>query len=106
MELLHTDACTLPTAERPLRLAELAALFAASARTVSSDQDGVRIHLVGAPGLRARVEDLAARETACCSFFSFGIEGEDDDLVLTVAVPQERRSILDGLAARARQLSD
>jgi hypothetical protein len=102
MELMHTDACSLPTEERPLRLAEFDQLFASSARRVSSDEHGVRIHLVGAAGLRAQVENLAARETACCSFFAFSVEGGDDDLVLGIAVPYEHRPILEALADRAR----
>jgi hypothetical protein len=64
---MNTDACTLPTAERPLRLAEFDELFATSARSVTRDAEGVRIHLVGAAGLRDRVRDLAERETACCT---------------------------------------
>lgn len=99
--LINTDACTLPTAERPFRLAEFDALFAWSARSVTRDEAGVRIHLVGAPGLREHVRDLAERETACCSFFTFLIEGEDSDLILGISVPPERREILDALSARA-----
>ncbi len=63
------------------------------------------MHLAGEAGLRERVRDLTERETACCSFFTFAIEGTDDDLVLDVSVPDERRDILDALAARAEELS-
>jgi len=102
VDLMNTDACTLPTAERPLRQAEFDALFT-SARQVNRNGCEVEIHLAGSAGLRDRVEDLAARETACCSFFAFDIEGEDGDLVLRIAVPEERRDILDALATRAEQ---
>jgi hypothetical protein len=51
------DACTLSTAERPLRLAGLDALFASSARGVEREDDGGRIDLSGGPGLRDRVRD-------------------------------------------------
>src|SRR4051794_21493202 len=97
-DLMNTDACTLPTSERPLRLAEFDALFATAARSVSRADNGVRIHLVGSNGLREQVRDLAERETACCSFFTFAIEGREDDLVLDISVPVERRDILDALA--------
>jgi hypothetical protein len=103
-DLLTTDACTMPTAERPLRLAEFDSLFAAAARSVRRDDHGrVRIHLVGEPGLLDQVRSLTERETACCSFFTFTLEGSDGDVTLDVSVPTERREILDALAARAEE---
>ena len=104
-DLMTTDACSMPTAERPLRLAEFDALFAASVRKVTRDEHGVRLDLEGGPGLRERVQDLAERETACCSFFTFAIEGSDEKVMVDIAVPQERREILDALADRAERLS-
>ncbi|MER6940002.1 hypothetical protein ABTX24_21300 [Nocardioides sp. NPDC127514] len=103
--LLTTDACTLPTAERPLRLAEFDDLFATSVRGVRRRGDGVLMQLTGTEGLLERVRDLAARETACCSFFTFTIEGTDQDLTLDISVPPDRREILDALAERAQELS-
>ena len=102
---MTTDACTLPTAERPLRLAEFDDLFTSSARSVRRDGDRVTITLAGGADLRDRVQDLATRETACCSFFTFDIEGSDGtagDLTLHVSVPPEHRAILDALADRAQ----
>ncbi|MFL1427290.1 MULTISPECIES: hypothetical protein [unclassified Nocardiopsis] len=97
------QSCTLPTAERPLRLAEFDDLFTSSARRVEQDGTTARIHLGGAAGLADRVRDLAERESACCSFFDFTVEGTDGDLVLTVAVPPEHGEVLDALAARAKE---
>lgn len=104
-ELLSTAACTLPTAERPLRLAEFDALFRDNVRRIERADDLVRLHLSGQPGLLEVVRDLAEREVACCSFFRFIIEGRDDDLVLTISVPADRRDILVGLADRASELA-
>lgn len=98
---MTTEACTLPTAERPLRLAEFDALFSSSARSVTRADLEVRIHLTGETGLLESVRDLAERETACCSFFTFVLDGADDDFTMSVTVPPERRDILDALAARA-----
>jgi len=103
--LMTTDACTLPTVERPLRLAEFDALFAGSVRDVIRDGDVVRMQLSGRPGLVTRVRDLAERETQCCSFFTFLIEGTDDELTFEISVPPERRSILVALANRATELA-
>ena len=103
--LLTTDACTMPTTERPLRLAEFDDLFATSVRTVARRGSAVRMHLVGEEGLVDRVRDLTARESSCCSFFTFAIEGTHHDLTLDISVPPERQEILDALAERARELS-
>ncbi|GAA4691944.1 hypothetical protein [Nocardioides conyzicola] len=104
-ELMTIAACTLPTSERPLRLAEFDALFASSARSVSRGDLVVRIHLTGQKGLLESVRDLAEQETACCSFFTFLLEGQDDDVTMSISVPPERRDVLDALAARAEGLS-
>ena len=103
--LLNTDACTLPTAERPLRMAEFDALFATAVRRVERRGSDVRIHLTGGAGLVERVRDLTERESSCCSFFTFGIAGTDQDLTLDVSAPPARQEILDALAARARELA-
>lgn len=103
--LLTTDACTMPTTERPLRLAEFDALFATSVRSVRRRGNDVRMHLTGTEGLLERVRDLTARETSCCSFFTFTIDGTDQDLTLDVSVPPARQEILDVLAERAQELS-
>ncbi|WP_188111320.1 hypothetical protein [Nocardioides antri] len=103
--LLNTDACTLPTAERPLRVAEFDALFASAVRRVEARGTEVRMHLSGDDGLADTVRDLTARETSCCSFFTFAVDGTDQDLTLDVSVPPARQDILDALADRARELS-
>lgn len=102
---MSTEACTLPTPDRPLRLAEFDALFAEAVRRVERDGDVVHLRMSGAAGLRERVRDLSARESQCCSFFEFGLAGSDADLVLTISVPAERRDILSALADRATELS-
>ncbi len=103
--LLTTDACTLPTAERPLRLAEFDELFTSAVRRVERRGGGVRLHMTGADGLVEQVRDLAARESSCCSFFTFEISGDAQQLRLDVAVPPARQEILDALADRAEELS-
>lgn len=103
--LLTTDACTMPTVDRPLRLAEFDALFTAAVTSVERREQGVRLHLAGEAGLVERVRDLTDRETECCSFFSFQIAGTDEALTLDIAVPPARQEILDALADRASELA-
>jgi len=102
---ITTDGCTLPTEQRPLRLAEFESLFTEALRRVQRDGDAVRMHLAGEPGLVDRVRDLAEREMECCSFFTFLIEGSDDNLVLEISVPPDRRDILVALTRRAEELA-
>ncbi len=111
MSFMVPDACTLPTAERPLRLAEFDDLFATALRRtepVSATQ--ARLHLTGAAGLEARVRDLAARETECCSFFRFttttaqpATDGET--VTLDIEVPAAHADVLASLAERANAVS-
>lgn len=104
-DLMTTDACTLPTAERPLRVAEFDALFASAVRSVERRGNDVRMRLAGEDGLADRVRELTVRETSCCSFFTFAVEATDEELMLDISVPPARQEILDALAERARELS-
>ncbi|XVV17371.1 hypothetical protein ACQP2X_24230 [Actinoplanes sp. CA-131856] len=100
------DFCTLPTAERPLRLAEFDRLFTTAVREVERKQaTHARLRLAGPAGLAAAVRDLTARETECCSFFSFTVTAEPGDggerVVLDVEVPPEHADVLAALVERA-----
>lgn len=95
--------CTLPTAERPLRVAEFDELFASALRAQARpDPTHLRLTLDGADRVEATTRDLIARETACCSFFAFTVtRTADRELQLDIRVPQNRTDVLDGIAARA-----
>lgn len=103
--LLSTDACTMPTDQRPLRLAEFDDLFAHAVRSVEFRGRHVRLGMSGGAGLAERVRDLTEREAACCSFFTFTVEGTDEDLILAISVPPARQDLLNALARRAQELS-
>jgi hypothetical protein len=93
-------ACTLPTAEQPLRVAEFDALFEAGLQRIERRAPGwLRMWL--ADGLEARVRALIARETACCSFFDFRLTAAAGEVLLDVRVPASRTEVLDGIARRA-----
>jgi hypothetical protein len=92
------DACTLPTTERPLRVAEFDDLFTAVLR--STRPEPTRLDLVVPRGLEAAGRDLARRETECCSFFTFGFESAGDEVVMHIGVPPEHVEVLDALQAR------
>jgi hypothetical protein len=107
MSFVIPDACTLPTAEQPLRSAEFDALFATAVRGVDAvDPTHARLRLSGAAGLGATVRDLAARETRCCSFFTFTVTDEPatdgEAVTLDVRVPARYADVLTALVDSAR----
>ncbi|MFI6743973.1 hypothetical protein ACIBI9_64865 [Nonomuraea sp. NPDC050451] len=96
------SACTLPTAEQPLRVAEFDALFADAVQAVQRPEPTrLRLELVFSPDHAARAAQLAARENGCCSFFTFTLTIADGSLALEVAVPPEHVKVLEALQARA-----
>ena len=108
------DACTLPTADQPLRVAEFDDLFATALRTIERSDTAVRARLllVGGDDLADRVQRLADAETACCSFFTFTLTPrttgeaaayEGTVLALDIEVPITRADVLAALVRRAEQ---
>lgn len=96
------EECTLPTAARPLRVAEFDRLFAAALRSVQRvGPTRLRLVLDGASETDTTARDLAARESECCSFFSFEFANVDDELTVDVIVPVVHANVLDALSARA-----
>lgn len=105
MPIVVPDACTLPTAARPLRLAEFDALFATAVRDVDTvGPTHARMRLTGPAGLTATVQDLTARETECCPFLNFTVTpesaGDGEALILDVEVPAQYADVLASLAER------
>jgi hypothetical protein len=99
------DACTLPTAERGLRVAEFDDLFRTSAISVTRiGPRRARWSLTPEPDVPARTAHLVARESQCCSFFDFTLRVADGTLTLDVAVTGEQTAVLDGLVDRTRSV--
>ena len=97
------EACTLPTAQQPLRLAEFDALFtSAVARAERLGDRKLQLIMTGDGGLEDTVRDLAARESDCCSFFTFAVTApEPGRVVLDIEVPAGHIDVLDALADHA-----
>ncbi|MFD7460714.1 MULTISPECIES: hypothetical protein [unclassified Streptomyces] len=95
------QSCTLPTEERPLRVAEWDVLF--SERLASSSRPEpfrLRLELAAGPGIEERVRDLAGRESGCCSFFTFTTTPGEDLIGLDIEVDAAHDAVLDALAVR------
>jgi hypothetical protein len=109
MSFVVPDACTLPTAEQPLRLGEFDTLFATAVRRVEAvTPTHARLRLAGPAGLADTVRDLTDRESECCTFFSFTISpepaGQAVALTLDIQVPARYADVLSALTARASTL--
>jgi hypothetical protein len=92
------DACTLPTAERPLRIAEFNDLFTVVVR--AERREPQHLALVLPSTVEAAARDLAQRESKCCSFFTFEFETVGDALLMHIAVPPSQIEVLDAIEAR------
>jgi hypothetical protein len=107
------EACTLPTHEQPLRLAEFDDLFATSLRGIEHPHGPpaarARLLLAGDEALAGRVQRLADAEAACCSFFTFtvapvaGAAAGESVVALDIEVPATRADILAALVQRAER---
>jgi hypothetical protein len=96
------SACTLPTALRPVRLAEFDTLFRTALRAVHRvSPTQLRLTLDGAAAVEAAARDLTRRESECCSFFAFDFARAGDGLCLDISVPGAYIDVLDALAGRA-----
>ncbi|MGW3897441.1 MerR family transcriptional regulator [Micromonospora profundi] len=98
------ESCRLPTVEQPVRLAEFDRFFAESVRRLDRPSARhLRLHLTGTAEAEHAARDLSARESACCSFFTFDVTRHGPDAVtFDVQVPESRVGILDALANRVR----
>jgi hypothetical protein len=106
MSWVAPDACTLPTVEQSLRVAEFDALFAAVRAVEQLEATRLRLALDGGPGVEKTARDLAGREISCCSFFIFSfIRTDDGGLNMEISVPEAHTGVLSALADRARAVS-
>jgi hypothetical protein len=101
-------ACTLPTTEQPLRVAEFDALFInALTRVNTISASHAQLVLDGAETTEERARELAERETSCCSFFTFTFEPDADGLVLVdITVPEAHTAVLAALVERATSATE
>ena len=94
------SACTLPTVEQPLRLAEFDTLFRNGVHRATRT-GRTHLKLVISPESEAFARDLAGRETSCWFFFEFAFEpAAEGALVMAIGVPDNHVEVLDALQAR------
>ena len=93
------ESCKLPTVEQPLRVAEFDALFAtATGPPARLSPTRLREHLPRGQNITAR--DLVARESGCCSFFTFDVLPSATATELEVEVLESQVAVLDAMQQR------
>ena len=96
-------SCTLPTVDQPLRRAEFDELFAIDVLSVEQISEvETRFDLRADPEVAARAATLAAKETACCSFFRFDLTITDGEVGMRVSTAKVHEDVLAALTARAQ----
>jgi hypothetical protein len=95
-----SEACTLPTEDQPLRVAEFDDLFRAALRE-QQRLSPTRLRWRLDPAAEALARELTRREAECCSFFTFTFAMVDGSVDLDVEVPAAYVGVLDALGARA-----
>jgi hypothetical protein len=99
-------ACTLPTVEQPLRIAEFDEFFRTRVQSWARPRT-TELELTISLRVEASARDLAERETDCCSFFRFRFDPAGDGVVvMRIAVPDSRVDVLDAIQARVSSLAD
>lgn len=94
-------SCSLPTLERPLRVAEFDEFLAAAVLGWERHSSVTAVlDLRLDPVVAGRAGELIASEAGCCSFFSFSLGATGGRLTLSISVPDEHVPVLDGLTAR------
>jgi hypothetical protein len=73
----------------PERIAEYRRLFAEALVGREETSEGIRFRFRGDPAVEAWVRDLAAREQACCAFFTFAIARHGAELWWDASVPDD-----------------
>lgn len=93
------ESCSLPTVERPLRVAEFERLLTGAVLR-STRVSTTRLDLILTAASESAARDLAAREVLCCSFFTFEFDSAGTDVVMGIEVPPSHAEVLDALTER------
>jgi hypothetical protein len=91
-------ACSLGASDLQQRLAEIAKIGADSL-TDRAVEDGRHVLRFRADATtRERLDAIVAAEADCCSFLDLSLVEDADELVLTIAAPDDAQPVADDLA--------
>ena len=88
-------ACSLTADDAVARVAEWREFLAQSVVSARRDDGGLHLLLGPSDDVLVAAADLAAREKACCPFFSMSIQIEPAARTLTLDAPPDAAGVLD-----------
>jgi hypothetical protein len=91
-------ACSLSAGELEQRLEAIAEVGADSLIDRCVEDGCHLLRFRSDPTTRQRLEDIVAAEAECCSFLDLSLSEQGDALVLSIAAPQDARTLAEGLA--------
>ena len=94
-------SCTLTTDEGVDRLDRCRQLLSQGVASIDGAPPAVRLQLADGDAVLLEAVHLAELEKACCTFFDFAVCLAPDGRWLTVTVPPDASSILEGLLSLA-----
>jgi hypothetical protein len=91
-------ACSLGDSELTQRLAAIAEVGTAALICHESKGDRHLLRFHSTAVVRAQLEEIVAAEAECCSFLDLSLREKRDELVLSIAAPEDRRAVAEELA--------
>jgi hypothetical protein len=92
-------ACTLEQSERLQRARDIRTLGRDALLSVQHRGQTATLRFRPDPGVRARVEAIAAAEGSCCAFLDFEVEQAPEAVELTIAAPAGGEPVMNELAS-------
>jgi hypothetical protein len=92
-------ACSLGAGVLEQRLATIAAVGADSLLSHHLEGDRHLLQFHADPDTRQRLEEIVIAESECCPFLALALSEEDGQLTLSIAGPEEAKTVADQLAA-------
>ena len=92
-------ACTLDASERPQRERDIRRLGREALLAVDRDARSATLRFRPQPGIRERVEAIAAAEGTCCGFLDFEVASAREAITLTIAAPEGGEPMMNELAS-------
>jgi hypothetical protein len=92
-------ACTLDAADRPQRERDIRTLGSAALLAIDRRRQSAFLRFRRDPGIRARVEAIAAAEADCCAFLDFEVAAGSEVVTLRIDAPHGGEPMMDELAS-------
>ena len=95
-------ACSLSATELPARLTQMAELGRDALVDVKLSGTRATLRFVAGTGVRERVRNIVAAESACCAFLAMHVSDEHGMIVLDISAPDDAEPVLRELVSAFR----